>query len=242
MKFRAAALAAILGLVAVFIAACGETDVIVGQAGDGISVTGTGSVTVQPDVGVLSLGIEVRASTVARARSEAAEAMEAIRDSLEDNGIEEGDIQTQFFNIFPQQVFEEGEPPRIVGFVVNNQVEVKVRDIDTISAVLDDAIEAGGDAVRVNNISFTVDEPEQFLAEARGKAMEDAKERAEQLAELGGVELGNPRSISEAAGVPPIAFPERAFDGAVGVGGAPTPISPGEAEIIVNVFVVYEIR
>ena len=243
LNVRGAALTA-LAAAALLAAACGGGDTNVTVAGaeqTGISVTGTGAVTVVPDVEILIMGVEVMRETVAEAREKAAAANQAIRDSLEDNGVEERDVATQFFNIFPQYAFEERRAPEIIGFTVTNQLRVKVREIDSVSDVLDGAIAAGGDAVRVQSISFTVDEPEQFFDEARAEAMADARERAEQLADLAGVSLGPPRTISESRGGGPIPFP-------VGAGAfraeaqAATPISPGETEIALTVFVVYGIE
>jgi uncharacterized protein YggE len=234
--------AASVGLAAV--ACTPETNVTVSPSeSTGIAVSGTGTVTVVPDIALLNLGVEVTRDTVAEARSDAADAMQAIRDSLEDNGVEERDIQTQFFNIFPQYDFRrDDDTPRIIGFTVNNQVQVKVREIDDVSRVLDEAIDAGGDNVRVNNVSFTVDEPEQFLDEAREEAVADARTRAEQLAELSGVELGAVRTISEAfGGGPPVPLARLEAAADFG-GGAPTPIGPGEAEITLTVNVVFEIE
>ena len=73
-----------------------------------------------------------------------------------------------------------------------------------LRSALDDAIEAGGDFVRVNNISFTVDEPEPYLADASEQAMTDARDHAEELATLAGVKLGKARSISESGGAAPL--------------------------------------
>ncbi len=207
----------------------------------GIAVTGTGSVTVIPNIGMLNVGVEVTATTVAKARAGAEEAMERIQTSLHKSGVENRDIATQFFNIFPQYRYRDGEAPKITGFTVNNQVMVKVRDIDRLSETLDDAVDAGGDAVRVNSVSFAVDEPEQFLEEAREKAMADARQRAEQLANLAGVTLGDPLSINESGGgggnVP---FPE--FARAATARSGATPIQPGENEIELSVSVLYAIR
>ena len=287
MRRRTLALVAALAALALLAAACtaGDTTVTVTQPQQtGISVSGTGSVTVVPDLAVLSFGVEVTRATIAEARSEAAEAMEAVRAALGRDGVEERDIATQYFNIFPQYsrpapcvetrlvpvlapaplgategpATEEAvaplaapgvastpcppQEPQITGFRVNNQLTVKVRDLDRLSDVLDDAITAGGDAVRVNNISFSVDEPEQYLGEAREQAMQDARERAEQLAALAGVTLGQLRSVSESSASPQ----------ALGRGGfgaefafavaAPTPLSPGEIEVSLTVFVVYELE
>ncbi len=242
MQRRAAAVAiAAVALLGVLAAACtSDTTVHTGAGGQGISVSGVGRVAVEPDVAILNLGIEVQATTVARARSTAAEAMQDVRDSLAANGVEDEDIQTLFFNIFPQFDYER-RTPEIIGFTVSNQVEIKVRDIDTVSDVLDDAITAGGDAIRVNGIRFSVDEPEQFFDEARRLAVEDARERAEQLADLAGVNLGKAISISESTGGRGSPVPLAAFDTREDAFGGSS-IAPGEGEIVLTVFVLYEVE
>jgi len=211
-----------------------------GQQQTGISVSGNGSVSVTPDIARIEVGVEVTGRTVAEARGQAADAMDAVMDALDDNGVDEADVKTRFFNIYPQYNYRDERAPEIVGFTVNNQVTVTVRDIDSASEVLDAAIAAGGDAVRVNGISFTVDEPDQFLDQARADAIADARARAETLADAAGVDLGAVRSISESTsfvGDQRFAVPEAAFDG----GGA-TSISPGEQELSVNVSVVFEVN
>ena len=243
MRRRAtgAAIAAI-ALLGVLAAACdSDTTVHTGTGGEGISVTGVGRVSVEPDVAILNLGVEVQAATVSRASSAAAEAMDDVRASLARNGVEDKDIQTRFFNIFPQFDFE-SRTPEIIGYTVSNQLEVKVRDIDSVSDVFDDAIDAGGDAIRVNGVRFSIDEPEQFFAEARRLAVEDARDRGEQLADLAGVSLGDALSISESSdGGSAAPFAE--FEGpvqAAAPGGAS--IAPGEGEIVLTVFVLYAVE
>ncbi len=207
----------------------------------GISVSGSGSVSVTPDIARIDVGVEVTGETVAEARGQAADAMDAVMAAIMDNGVDEDDIRTRFFNIYPQYNYRDEEAPEIVGFTVNNQVTVTVRDIDNASTVLDAAIEAGDDAARVNGISFTVDDPQEFLDEARADAIADARSRAETLADAAGVDLGSVRTISESTsffGDQRIAVPEFAFDDA----GGSTPISPGEQELSVNVSVVFEVN
>jgi len=165
--------------------------------------------------------------------------MDEIMASLAANGVDEKDVKTRFFNIYPQYNYRNESAPEITGFTVNNQVTVIVRDIDTASEVLDAAIAAGGDFVRVNGISFTVDDPAQFLDEAREKAVENARAHAETLASAAGVSVGGVRSISESGGgyYPP--EPRFALDSAAS--GGSTSISPGEQDLTINVFVVFEI-
>jgi len=127
----------------------------------------------------------------------------------------------------------------IVGYVMTNTVSVTVRNLDAASKVVDEAVAAGGDVVRLNGISFTVDEPERFAAEARELAVKDAHARAEALARLAGVQLGKPRSINEFLGSPVVVR-----GGVAASAAAPdvaTPISPGETEITMQVSIVYEV-
>lgn len=209
------------------------------QNSQGIAVSGQGSVSVAPDLGLINLGVEVSASTVADARAQAADAMKAIQDALASLGVEARDIQTQYFNIYPQYSYADGEAPKITGFTVSNQSTVKARNLDNVSAVLDAAIDAGGDAVRVNGISFTVEDPEEHLAEARREAVENARAHAEVLADAAGVTLGAAISINESVGGgnPPYPLYERAADA-----GGSTPVNPGEQELTISVSVVYGIE
>ena len=240
---RLALLAGAVALLALAVGCTPRTEVTVAGSAEtarGIAVSGEGSVSVRPDIALVSLGVEVTADTVAAARGQAADAMEAIQSALGDQGVEDDDIQTQAFNIYPQYSYSEGEAPRIVAFIVQNAVQVKVRNLDNTSAVLDSAIEAGGDAVRVNGISFTVENPEEFLTDARREAVEDARARAQVLADAAGVELGDPISIQESSGGFPGGFPAFERAAADGMGGA-TPINPGEQELTVSVTAVFSI-
>ncbi|HJM76403.1 MAG TPA: SIMPL domain-containing protein [Dehalococcoidia bacterium] len=122
---------------------------------------------------------------------------------------------------------------------------MKVRDFNQLSNTLDEAITAGGNSVRVNNVSFTIDEPEQHWDEAREAAVEDARERAEQLAKLAGASLGSLRSISESnnsgfGGRLEFAVPQAAsLDDSF---SSSTALNPGEQEISLTVFLVYDVN
>lgn len=241
---QAAVILTALAVGAFAVSCSGETKVTVTQPEQtGITVVGTGTASVVPDIGVINVGVEVQADTVAAARTQAAETMSRIQAALKRSGVDDKDVQTQYFNIFPRydQAKVPTGAPQIAGYTVNNQVTVKVRNIDKLSQVLDSAIAAGGNAVRVNSVGFAVDKPEQAQAQARDKAMADAKARAEQLAKQAGVQLGKVRSVSEViAGAGPIPYP--ATGASAGKGGGPTPISSGEQEITASVSMVFEIK
>lgn len=212
---------------------------------EGIVVNGTGKVTAVPDLVNLSLGVESRESTVAQAQTNAAKAMNEITNVLKRNNIAEKDIKTQQFNISPIFEFRQTDSRSIItGYVVSNIINVKIRDIAKAGTVIDQVAAAGGDLTRINNISFSVDDPTKYYTEARQKAMEDAQNKAKQLASLGGVSLGKPNFISENSFVnlPVINFAREAV-GAPDLAPAapPTEISPGETDITLNVQVTYTI-
>jgi len=209
------------------------------QQNTGIWVTGQGEVMVIPDIAELYLGIEAQADTVSEAQAQASEAMDKVMEALKDNGVAEKDIQTQQFSIYSvtRWINESGEE-EIVGYRVTNIVLAKIREVDKAGIIIDAVAKAGGDLTRIQSISFSVDDPTPYYEEAQGKAMEDAKNKATQLATSAGIQLGKPTYISEGAAYVPKYFAE--------VGGneasSSTPISPGELKITVNVQVVYEIK
>lgn len=212
--------------------------IILSQQNTGIWVTGEGKVTVVPDVAILNLGVEAQAATVAEAQRQAAEAMDAVIKELDERGVAKKDIKTQYYNIYPVRRWHEDEEI-LIGYRVTNMVTAKIRKVEDTGIIIDAVARAGGDYVRINSISFIVDDPSDYYEEAREKAIADAKAEAKQLADLAGVKLGKPTYISEVGGYVPIPYPARAE---VEVTPAPpTPISPGETEIRLTVQIVYSI-
>jgi len=99
----------------------------------------------------------------------------------------------------------------------------------------------GGDYIRIDGISFTVDDPSKYYEEAREKAMADAEAKAEQLADLADVKLGKPIYISEAGGYVPVVRDYLTKAEGIPAPAPTTPISPGETEVTLTVQVVYSI-
>ncbi|MFH1775166.1 MAG: SIMPL domain-containing protein [Chloroflexota bacterium] len=210
----------------------------------GIWVSGQGKVTVAPDVANLRLGVEAQADSVALAQSQANEVMDRVMVTLTDNGVAKNDIKTQYFNINKITRWDKDrEQEVVIGYRVTNMVNAKIREVDKAGAVIDAVAGAGGDLVRVDSISFSIDDPTQYQAEAREKAMAEAREKAEQMAKLAKVSLGKPTYISESSYAPPPIYRETfVAEGAMPVAVPETPISPGEMEITLNVQIAYAIR
>jgi len=208
----------------------------------GIWVNGTGEVTVTPDIATLSLGIEAQADTVAEAQAQAAVAMDAVRTALTDSGVADKDIQTQYFNIYQVTRWDDFKDQQVViGYRVTNMVTAKIRDVEQAGPVIDAVAAAGGDYTRINNISFSVDDPTPYYEQARQKAITDAKAKAGQLADLAGVNLGKPTYISEGTIYPPVVYRDVGMEAMAPVPAPTTPISPGEIELSLTVQVAYAI-
>ena len=213
-----------------------------GTQSSGIWVGGTGRVVVTPDLALLSLGVEARGLTVQQARDDAATATDGVMRVLTASGIEEKDIRTQFFNIQPEYQWNDRDRKQeLVGYRVTNTVSVKARDLEGVGTLIDQVADAGGDLVRINNISFTVEKPEQYATQAREAAVKDALAKARQFADLTGVTLGKLLYIAESGANVPIV---RNFDQArveASIAAPPTPISPGETDITLTVQAVFAI-
>jgi uncharacterized protein YggE len=244
-KYWLAAVGLVLVLAVVGFSGCGSSPTTIGTVDinsqqTGIWVSGEGKVTVTPDIATLSLGIEAQAATVAEAQAQAATAMSAVMTALTDNGVADKDIQTQYFSIYQVTRWDDNKNEEIViGYRVTNIVTAKIRDVEKAGPIIDAVAAAGGDYTRINNISFSVDDPTPYYVEARQKAMTDAKAKAEQLADLAGVSLGKPTYISEGSVTPPVIYRDA---GTVLIPPAPTtPVSPGEIELTLDIQVAYAI-
>ncbi|MGH3972597.1 MAG: SIMPL domain-containing protein [Pseudonocardiaceae bacterium] len=204
-----------------------------------ISVTGVGRAAAPADILLLDLAVETQAATASEALAENNRQTAAVLSALRDQGIQERDIQTNQLSINP--VFARQDPddtstPTITGYQARNGLSVRLRDLQGAGAVIDAAVQAGGDSIRIDGISFSFTDSSGLLVEARKRAIEDGKARAQQLADGFGVGLGNITSISESdfSG-------QRQFRDFAAVSLAATSISPGESEVALQVTVDYEI-
>lgn len=223
------------------------------SAANTISVNGEGEVFAVPDLATFSVTIQEEALEVQEAQEVATEKANAIIEYLRDAGIEERDIKTTDYNVYPQYDWMEGAqsngfptPGRQVlrGYQVSQTISVKVRDTEEAGTILSGVGSRG--ASNVSGLSFTIDDEDELKREARGMAIEDAQEKAEELADQLGVRLVRIVSFYEnEGGYSPVAMYARggvAMDMAVAE-SAPAPQLPvGENKIVSNVNVTYEIR
>lgn len=206
-----------------------------------IKVVGNGEALGQPDEAQVTVGVETFAPMVNDATAENEATIEAILTALEETGIKANDIQTSNYSLWAEQKYGDNGPEGIAGYRVSNQVSVVIRDIDKVSDVLTAVTSAGANSIY--GVQFSVADPAALQAEAREKALDDARQRAESLAQLSGLTLGNIEAIDETFGQFP--GPPLPMGGGGGFGGAAaegaTSISPGQLSYQTQVQVTYSI-
>jgi uncharacterized protein YggE len=240
-RYTIAAIAALALLAAACGTAAGSTpqEITVNTSAEtssGISVTGMGEVTGTPDTVEVGLGVSVLAETVDAAAATAAEKAQALIDSLTSNGVAEEDITTTDYSIYPEYDYS-SNTERLVGYRVNNTVLAKIRDIDTTGTVIDGAVDAGGDDVTVNGLSFSIEDNEELVSAAREAAWNDAMAKATQLAELSGQTLGEATSITESVSMPPVPIPYALEEAAAD--RVTTPIEQGTSAVTITLQVQF---
>lgn len=201
-----------------------------------IHVSGSATVAVSPDVARTQVGVQVFDEAVTEAVSANNQTTAAVIAAVKELGVESRDVETTRFTISPQRDYQRDRPDSILGYWVNNEVSVTIRDLSNVSQVLQAAIDAGANTI--SGVTFSLADPEPAKETARTRAVEDARRRAEVLAEAAGVSVGKVLSIREVSlSAPPIFRGDAMEEMATGA----VPIESGELEITAQVQVVFEI-
>jgi uncharacterized protein YggE len=210
-----------------------------------ISVTGEGVVMAEPDLAIVAIGVVSRGETAREALSANNSDMERVVEAISRTGVEPRDIGTTGFYINP--VYDSPPPPRpgeaaigprVIGYEVTNEVTVRIRNLATSGAVLDEVVTAG--ANRVHSIQFDIDEKGRFEEEAIALAIGDARRKAEIMAEAAGVRLTRVLAVSISNYMPPPPmFAERAV--AMSAPAPDVPILGGERSITATANMEWEI-
>ena len=202
-----------------------------------IVVGGTGRVAVEPDVADLRLGVAIARPTVADARSAVAAAMTSILAAIEAAGVARRDTRTTLLSVQPRYDYRDGQAPALVGYDLANVVEVTVRDLATLGAVVDGALGAG--ATSLDGLAFRVEDPSAAEAAARTAAVAQARARAEVLAAAADVSHARVGVVVEGGAPPAWALAKGAR--LTMAADASTPIEAGVTEIAVTVTVTSRI-
>lgn len=210
-----------------------------GSSAEGIVVSGTGEVFGTPDTLRMSFGVSVLRPTVEAAVADAAALADGLITTLQDLGIPEEDIQTANYSIYPEYDYS-GDQRRLTGYRVDNTVVAVIRDLASAGAIIDAAVAEVGDEIQVSGLSFSIEDDDELVAAARAAAWDDARSKAQQLADLAGVTLGSAASISETISSPPVPV-YRDFAAAEAFDEATTPIESGQQQVSVSLQVRFDI-
>lgn len=227
---------------ALILSACGPTTI--NQAAPEnlrtMNVNGVGDINLVPDIAYIYIGVHDEAPTA----SEAVEANKAhttaVLEALKSAGVDEKDLRTSNFSIWPSQQYAPDGTVSGTIYMVDNSVYVTVRDLDSLGDLLDDAITAGANSV--NSIQFDVADKTAAVKEARAKAVEDAKRQAQELADASGVTLGDIQNLSFYDNSAYPSYEGKGGGGAVMAVDVAVPIQPGQLTITVNVSMTYTIK
>lgn len=209
-----------------------------GSDGTLLSVSARGESSRTPDIATASAGVVTQAADASTAMRENAAQMSRVMAAIRAAGVAEKDIQTSGINIHPSYRHVENEEPRISGYNASNTVNLTVRDIAKLGEVLDALVASG--ANNVNGPSFGIDRPEVVYDEARRKALEQARARADMYAKALDLRVRRIVSISEGGSLPQ-PRPMYAMRAMAAMDAESTPVSPGENTLEANLEVVFEL-
>ena len=206
-----------------------------------ISVTGTGKTTLVPDRFSFTAGVQTTAPTVEEAVNQNNAKIASVIAALKKAGATDQEIRTTNFSIFPQQVYEQGQAPRVVGYQASNQVVVTKKDIGVAGRLLQVALNAGVN--ETSGLNFEVSDLARGRDQGLKAAFEDARAKASLLAQAAGRALGRAMMITEGseATPPPRPMP-MAVMAAKGEAISQVPVESGTRELAYTISVVFEMR
>ena len=212
-----------------------------GQFVEGLVVVGTGTASAEPEGAQITFGVELRGEDPATLVDEAARKIDQAIAAARGLGVAEGSVQTTGYNLWVENVYdpEKGTPTGEVVYHLSHHIQVTLRDLDQVGELLAAAVEAGTNSI--SGVSFSVEDPQALVEQARQKALEDGAARAEQMAEGLEITLGKPILVMETSGAYPFPVEGRGGGGGMAEMAAPV-ISPGTFSVSVSVQIVYEIH
>jgi len=191
-----------------------------------ITVTGNGSVTTVPDRATFGFTIETRAKTATAALAQNSDDATAVIAALKAAGVTSANLQTSQVSLMPQS---SQDGTTIVGYVASNSVTARTA-LERAGKVVDAAVGAGANGV--SGPSLDVSDQSSLYRDALRKAVDDAKLKAQSLADAAGISLGAVQSIAEGGSASPLPIAEK-------LSAAGAPIEAGTQEIQASATVTY---
>jgi len=206
-----------------------------------IHVTASASADAVPDRASVSAGVQTEGKTAQEAMAKNSQLMRNVYATLEANGIPPKDISTSYLNLNPRYNYENREngQPLLVGYQASNQITVSTRELDRTGPMIDALLQAGIN--NINNVQFTVSEPDAAQAQARAAAIAKAQMKARTMAQAANVRLGKLLSLSEGSAPGPIYNQVMNMGARMEAMDAAPPLAPGQREISATVTMSYVI-
>ncbi len=230
----------LIGIVAAALSGCDSHPAApaAGGAPRQVTVVGEGTVEGTPDTLTANAAITFTGPDVTTAMNQTNERQQAVIEALVTAGVDRKDLATS--NVSLQSQYGP-DGTSVVGYQATNGLTVTVRDLGTASRVLAVITSTGGNATRLNSVDLSIDDDSQLLTDARARAFDDAKNRAQQFADLSGLKLGDVLLISEVPGSAapmPMPVPRGPMADAA---SAAVPIEPGQQTVNFQVTAVWEL-
>ena len=205
----------------------------------GLTSHGHGEVKAKPDIARMTAGVTTQSKDQAQATQDNARKMTVLLAAIKSLKIADKDIQTQGYSVEPQYDYNNGHGSILIGYQVTNTVQVTLHDFSQAGALIDKATQAG--ASQVNGLSYELSNQDAVQDQALGKAVADARRRAQTMADALGVGLGSPLSLNDGGAASPVAplFQMRAMAVAAPNAAPPTPISAQEITVTADATLVY---
>lgn len=202
----------------------------------GVTVTGTASVEIVPDIVLAALGVDVRSTDISTALRTAEESLARMRDALLEGGIDRSGLRSSRSTIW-RETLTDGAGENTTVTHVRLGLQVTMRDVAAAGDLVHAALTAGGADASMDSMDFGVSDSTDALARARGAAFDDARRVAEAYAARAGRSLGEVTSITEGTGNDPRPMPKMAFAAAADS----MPVEPGQTSVGASVTVTWEL-
>ncbi len=203
-----------------------------------VKVNGIGTVSVSPDTAYLYVGIDTEGATSKEAQDLNKVQAQKVIQALIDAGVDEKNIKTQYYNVYPRYDYQESSQ-KLIGYTASHSLRLKITDLDTVSALLDTATANG--ATNVGNIEYTLENKDSAYDQARKMASDNAKEKAGKLGDVFGFEVGDLLEVQEMS-YDNVVFYSDMGKGGMGGGSPENTIHPGEIEITLELTAVFTIE
>lgn len=208
-----------------------------------INVVGNGEISIKPDIAYLTIGVEAQAATAQEAQKATAAQITKLTNLLKNTWkIDAADIQTASFYVQPNYTYNDKEGQKLKGYNASHALQVKYRQLDKVGQLLDDASKNG--ANRIDNVRFTVENPDQYQEQVINKALANAELKAGIIAKGVKRQIGIVLSVSQGGVTSAPVFEQNylAMDKSAASEAAGSSVEPGEIKVTTSLSVQYELK